>query len=86
MDYRYPLPPRLRRGTPIVVVSWLTVAEAAAEIGRSVKTVQEWCRTGRLRRVRRSTSGRRPVLLIASCCVRAEQETALCECAPEGAT
>lgn len=36
---------------PDVARSWLTVAEAAAYTGRSVRTVQAWIHDGRLRTV-----------------------------------
>jgi predicted DNA-binding protein (UPF0251 family) len=65
-------------------LSWLTCDEAASVIGIAPRTAREWMQTGRLRSVRRATNRHsRPVLLVASCCVRAEVEQALCECSGE---
>jgi hypothetical protein len=71
----------LSHRTRIVAVSWYTCDEAAAALGRAPRTVREWVLTGRLRRTRRTANRHgREVLLVASCCVAAELETALCEC------
>ena len=67
-----------RKSTERVPADWLSVSQAAALIALTPTRIRQLREEGRFRQTRQNTHGQ---WFIAPCCVRAELNKELCECA-----